>query len=118
MDFAAAVRVADLARAEADRARALFAFNPELLVEERLALMAEFFDDVRFDFTTELFEDERFAFADALLLDLLFEARDDADLRDAVTHFTRLRLLPRAPRDRLAFVQRTGCGFGRVHPTS
>ena len=118
MDFAAAFRVADLARAEAARVRALFAFTAELLVEDRLALTAELFDDVRFDFATELFEEERLAFADALLPDRLFDARDDADLRDAVTHFTRLRLLPRAPRDRLAFVQRTGCGFGRVHPTS
>lgn len=94
------------ARAEAERVRELFALSAELRLEDRFA------------FETEPFDEDLFAFTDELLAERLFDPRDEEALRLTVEHFTRLRLLPRAPRERRAFVHRTGCGFGRVQPTS
>ena len=60
-----------------------------------------------------------FAFAaTARLALLLLDERDDDALRLVDAHFTRVRLLLlRADLARIAFVQRTGTGFGRVQPT-
>ena len=59
------------------------------------------------------------AFAAAARLALvLVDERDDDALRLVDAHFTRLRLLLlRADLARIAFVQRTATGFGRVQPT-